>query len=301
MSDVTDEQRANGRFACAAELIGRRRLWLAAGLTIALGSFPVAALADQQAPLSTPVAAAEQPQQVTLPKGLEHVEEIDAKIKKMGSVAEVARKLQTGSTVNAGAALTQEEEMLFLRRSLIYDAGYTKVGTDNRASWIAPKHEDDGYNALVKFVQKGADNAKFLEWLLNDYEALQLYVTGGIPGGRSWWQDGASHVRSIEQFMALAKAHPDDITRGKTSEADRVVYKKMMVSAALGMNDRTRLWTGTTKPADPVVRYEIIKKFRERSDQYRFRKDIFDQLPVENMRWIFENRIANEEMPWLAN
>ena len=141
--------------------------------------------------------------------------------------------------------------MLFLRRSLIYDAGYTKVGTDNRASWIAPKHEDDGYNALVKFVQKGADNAKFLEWLLNDYEALQLYVTGGIPGGRSWWQDGASHVRSIEQFMALAKAHPDDITRGKTSEADRVVYKKMMVSAALGMNDRTRLWTGTTKPADP--------------------------------------------------
>lgn len=301
MSDVTDEQRANGRLACAAELIGRRRLWLAAGLTIALGSFPVAALADQQAPLSTPVAAAEQPQQVTLPKGLERVEEIDAKIKKMGSVAEVARKLQTGSTANAGAALTQEEEMLFLRRSLIYDAGYTKVGTDNRASWIAPKHEDDGYNALVKFVQKGADNAKFLEWLLNDYEALQLYVTGGIPGGRSWWQDGASHVRSIEQFMALAKAHPDDITRGKTSEADRVVYKKMMVSAALGMNDRTRLWTGTTKPADPVVRYEIIKKFREHSDQYRFRKDIFDQLPVENMRWIFENRIANEEMPWLAN
>ena len=80
MSDVTDEQRANGRFACVAELIGRRRLGLAAGLTIALGSFPVAALADQQAPLSTPVAVAEQPQQVTLPKGLERVEEIDAKI-----------------------------------------------------------------------------------------------------------------------------------------------------------------------------------------------------------------------------
>lgn len=131
---------------------------------------------------------------------------------------------------------------------------------------------------------------------------LQLHVTGGIPGGRTWLDDGAGYDRSLNQFFDLVKAHPDDLKPGVTPDADRIVYKKMMISAALGMTNNTKLWTGGGyDAADVVTRYDIIKTFRANHEKYRFQKDLFDQLSVENMRWVFENRISNEEMPWLAN
>lgn len=53
--------------------------------------------------------------------------------------------------------------------------------------------------------------------------------------------------------------------------------------------------------ADPTGRYEVIKIFRVNVDHYKFYKEVFDKLPVELMRWVFENRISNEELLWLAN
>ena len=76
----------------------------------------------------------------------------------------------------------------------------------------------------------------------------------------------------------------------------------MMVAAAWGMDGGTHLWAGNAdRPADPTGRYEVIKIFRVNVDHYKFYKEVFDKLPVELMRWVFENRISNEELPWLAN
>lgn len=210
----------------------------------------------------------------TFPSALRTVEAIDADIAALGSYDTVAAAIAAGG-------LSQEQEKLFLQRSLIKDAGY---------------------DALHAFAAENQHNSDFLQWLLTDYETLQLYVTGGRPGGCAWRIDvvHASHERSIRQFMDIARAHADDLTAGSAHE--RLVFKKMMISAALGMNDDTRLWTGGGySAADPVQRYEVVKTFRAHADRYRFQKDLFDQLTVENMRWVFENRIANEEMPWLAN
>lgn len=214
------------------------------------------------------------PATTSYPAALQTLEKIDEQIVALGDYKTVAADLAAGT-------LARDKEILFLQRSLIKDAGYDK---------------------LYAFAGENQHNSDFLQWLLTDYETLQLYVTGGRPGG-CWWrveEAHASHERSIGQFKDLAKAHAEDLTTG--TEHDRLVYKKMMISAALGMSDDTRLWVGTAHPAaDPVQRYEIIKKFRANADQYRFQKDLFDQLTVENMRWVFENRIANVEMPWLAN
>lgn len=81
-----------------------------------------------------------------------------------------------------------------------------------------------------------------------------------------------------------------------------MVFRKMMVAAAWGMDGGTHLWAGNAdRPADPTGRYEVIKIFRVNVDHYKFYKEVFDKLPVELMRWVFENRISNEELPWLAN
>ena len=274
----------------------RRRVWAVAGLTFAFGAMPVAVYATEAAAPGASVqpVAAQQGTVAELPAALETIDAIDGKIAQIGPVAQVAKQLAEGK-------LSREQEMLFLRRKLIYDAGRVKTGENNSAKWEEPKTPNAGYDALASFARESPENARFLQWLLSDYETLQLYVTGGQPGGRDWWQDGAGYVRSIRQFMALAKAHADDIAPSKTADPDRSVYKKMMISAALGMNDLSRLWTGSNPVPDPVGRYEIIKTFRANADRYHFQKDLFDALPIENMRWVFENRIANEEMPWLAN
>lgn len=155
------------------------------------------------------------------------------------------------------------------------------------------------YDELVKWAQVSEENTQYLNWLLNDHQMLELYVTGGIPGGGRGHRQGASHTNSLTTLVNLAKAYESDIK--DTNEQDRLVYRKMMVSAALGMHDNTKLWTGSNVKADPVTRYGHIKTLRAHSEQYHFKKEIFDALPVEMMRWVFENRIADEEIPWLAN
>lgn len=250
--------------------------------------------ADAEAAAET-AADANAPATTKLPEALNKVADIDARIKALGSTEAVAEKIAQGT-------LPREDELLFLQRSLVVDAGKQKKKVGSSVGWQAPESPDAGYERLLAFANENQHNSDFLQWLLSDYETLQLFVTGGIPGGRTWLEDGADYIRSIEQFMAIAREHADDITPGKTAEADRLVYKKMMISAALGMTDNTRLWTGTGYPtADVVQRYEIVKTLRANAGTYHFQKELFDQLAVENMRWVFENRISNEEIPWLAN
>ncbi len=206
---------------------------------------------------------------------LKTVSRYDEEIRALGSVGEVSGGIVSGTPGEKGGIGVQTE-LLLLQRFLVDAAGYDK---------------------LLAWANEDADNAKFLQWLLTDYETLQLYVTGGRPGGRDG--RGSDHVQAISQLKDLMAAHPEDL---KDDVSDRRVYRTMMVSAALGVNDFTRLWVGNKNtPADPVKRYEIIKTFRVHAEHYRFQKDIFDALPVETMRWIFENRIADEELPWLAN
>ena len=198
---------------------------------------------------------------------------LDAKIAAMGSVAEVSNKIAAGQ-------LSQADQLALLQRALVKRAGYSE---------------------LLAWSTQSAAHADFLQWFLNDYTTFNLFMTGGAPGTRSNQGSKESYARALTQLKDLRAAYGDDIT-DKTPEADRAVYRKMMVSAALGMSPDTHFWAGNSKnPANPVKRYGIIKTFRAHADRYQFRKDIFDNLPVEFMRWVFENRISDEELPWLAN
>lgn len=201
---------------------------------------------------------------------LKQVADYDKEIRALGSTEEVAKKIADGS-------IGQEAKLLLMQRWLVNEAKYEALKT-----WAAEK----------------PDNATFLNWFMTEPQMLELYVTGGKPGGLNGGGN-ASHVRSISQLMDIAREYKDDIKAA--NKEDRDVYRKMMVSAALGMNDSTRLWTGTNPKADPATRYGMIKTLRANHTQYHFKKEIFDKLPVDQMRWIFENRLADQEIPWLAN
>ena len=246
-------------------LSSRARTRIVAGLALGMAFAPVAFPA-----VSFAGGVAEQGAQAIGVPSLKTVDTYDAEIRALGSTQDVAAKIATGKLDESG-------KLTLMRRSLVQDAGYGN---------------------LVKWVGKSRDRATFLEWFLNETDVLEYYVTGGKPGGING-NFGGSHVRSISQLMDLAREYEEDLK--SADEADAPVYRKMMVSAALGMCDMTHLWTGDNPKADPVTRYGYIKTLRAHSETYHFKKEIFDKLPVEQMRWIFENRIADQEIPWLAN
>ncbi|MDO5042261.1 MAG: discoidin domain-containing protein [Slackia sp.] len=203
------------------------------------------------------------------PDNLHTVESLDQQIENIGSA-------QEWSQIMASDAPSRDLELLILQRNLVAEVGY---------------------DVLAAYADESEGKSAFLSWLLSDVDALRYYVTGGEPYVKSGKASSAQHIGALDILRCLRDAHPSDL---EGDDAD--VHLRMMVSAALAQSNRSRLWTGDPGfVSDPLVRYETIKVFRDNAEHYRFQKDLFDRLPVENMRWVFENQITDAELAWLAN
>ena len=195
---------------------------------------------------------------------------LDGQISKLGSARDLAARAAEG-------ALDEAAERLLLQRELV-----------NRA----------GEQQLREFCEKDAANAELVDWLMGDLSALRHYILGGkVHTNR---QNAAAlpadYIQSLGILRDLRKAYGGDLTG-----ADADVFLRMMIAASLDVSGRARLWTGDPGfVSDPLVRYNMIKVFRADS-RYRFQKELFDGLPVETMRYVFENQIPDEELAWLAN
>lgn len=195
---------------------------------------------------------------------------LDAKIRQLGSSSEVARRAATG-------ALDVEEERLLLQRELVRRASASKLQT---------------------YFDESEANAEFVSWLMGDIDALRHYILGGTVHANT--RDGSAspehYIKSLDILRDLRTQNKADL-----ESADADVYLRMMVAASLDVSGRARLWTGDPGfVSNPLVRYRMIKTFRS-DERYRFKKDLFDALPVESMRHVFENQIPDAELAWLAN
>lgn len=202
------------------------------------------------------------------------LQEFDEQIRKIGTAEQLAQKASTG-------ALSEAEERLVLQRELVRRASAEK---------------------LEKFRGASEVNRDFLDWFMNDLTALRYYITGGEvwTNNRSGRATDADYITSLGVFARLRAAHMDDLASANSHDAD--VHLRMMVSCSLDVSGRARLWTGDPGfVSDHLVRYETIKTFRDCYITYRFQRSIFDALPVESMRWVFENQLTDAELPWLAN
>ena len=261
---------------------------------------PAAGTAAQPAPVPQPApgpaaqpAPGPAPQPAPKPSALKDLKTLDAEIMRIGDPVQVVAKVKDGT-------LPRENQRMLLERAFV---------------------ERAGFDILQKWSTQSKDHAGLMQWLLTDVDTLGLVVTAGLPGQHAVQNASVNNPQrrsqayelALNQLLALCRKHGDDIkpiksgeqrteTGEQRTESDRMVFRKMMIAAAWGMDGGTHLWAGNAdRPADPTGRYEIIKKFRANAAHYKFYKEIFDKLPVELMRWVFENRISNEELPWLAN
>ena len=158
-----------------------------------------------------------------------------------------------------------------------------------------------GYPILQAFVNKNDRNAEFFEWLFKDANNLEEYLLGGTP-------EGNNYLQSLTVFEELYFKHKDDLKDGTYGET----YKKMMMAISLAYGSDVNFWqTANTKyvkpertPSYPLKRYEVLKQLLTTGYTYEevsthFENEIFMDLEIEEMRWVVNNRISDEEIPWL--
>ena len=175
------------------------------------------------------------------------------------------------SKYNINSPITGEYEKLLLQRTFV-----------NRA----------GFNTLQSVAKMGKKYEDTINWLINDDNALKLYVTGGEIEG------GGSYATSMKALADIYEKHKSDFSDSINGE----LYLKMAIATSISHAKTIRLWTGDATPSDPCTRYEIYKNLYTSGLMAEGgNTELFKNLPVELMRWVMDNKIDDEEINWLVN
>ncbi len=159
-----------------------------------------------------------------------------------------------------------------------------------------------GYNKLKNGFLIGdyeQDRRQMLGWLFNDSTALKDFVTGGIP-------NGGDYVKALKVLTRLYKEHSSDLSdttalfepeAGSTRNRGDV-YRTMMIAIALTNAKDVYGWVNSSDILDPLARYEAFK-YTYLAEDYHLRYGIFENLCVEEMRYLMSSRVNSEEIYWL--
>ncbi len=158
-----------------------------------------------------------------------------------------------------------------------------------------------GYDLLQAFVRSEQENKETIEWLMTDVENIRLYILGGEPDG--------NYISSLQVLTRLYTKYKDDLNNKALTAHGTVygeLYKKMMITLSLTHSAQVSLWMDTTSPenqSDAVKRYEIYKQLHKDGKFVVSSKQDhtpwFEDLKIEEMRYVLNNIIDDEEILWL--
>ncbi len=197
------------------------------------------------------------------------------------SLAEIEEKIKKEYPNVSGTNLQDEKyELLLLQRSFVKEVGEF---------------------TLQKFLSASPENVETYKWLTEDLENLRMYMMGGRPDG--------SYFKSLTVLTELLKNYKSDFAITDTTQYGTVLgnlYKRMAITLSLTHSDTVGLWMDLSSPeniSDAVVRYQIYKDLHKngkfivssRQDQTKW----FEHLEIEEMRYVLNNIIDDEEILWL--
>lgn len=175
-----------------------------------------------------------------------------------------------------------------------YDKEIAKLGADEAVK----SHRDLlnerelvnrlSYRAIQNSVKDDKKAENSLNWLLEDKEALELFIEVGNIDRPS---------RFITAISKLYDAHKADLS----NDTDSKLYKKMMIAAAAGWS--SDIYTSPLSFSMPVPSYDIVERYqimKELYDSEQFaRMDEFKTYDMEHLRMVMNDSIANDELKWL--
>lgn len=165
-----------------------------------------------------------------------------------------------------------------------YGSNYEQLANDsNYLSLIHQRKivENAGYNLLQDYANRSDEYNEAIKWFFESNEALELFISGGPPRGNNYLQ-------AVKVMLDLYIKYPEDVKKP--------LYLRMMAADALTNSERLGTWYGLDTTCDPVKRYGIFKDLHEKG---YIVKNVFDNLEVAEMRYVFEDTISDEEIEWL--
>lgn len=193
-------------------------------------------------------------------------------------------------TKYANAELTNKEyELVILQRALINNAGtYT----------------------INEFINESEESEETFNWLFNNVDNLKMYIMGGKPTG--------TYLESFKVLNDLYQNYKEDLKDNTISQLGNRygdIYQKMMITLSLTHSKTVRFWISdhviqenrsTANNSDPnsknisnaTTRYEIYKKMFLAG---KLENRIFEQLEVEEMRYIMATELSDYEIEWLRD
>lgn len=163
-----------------------------------------------------------------------------------------------------------------------------------------------GQYTINSFYNANEDNKAAIDWLMNNQDIIRYYILGGTP-------DGGSYYKSLTELSRLYKTYKNDFTNKEATNnmwypdmTKGDVYTRMAISLALTHSTAVGYWAQIDHPSnrsDSLERYSIYKylydngmfKVSDRQDQTPW----FEALNVEEMRYVMNNILDNEELIWL--
>lgn len=169
-----------------------------------------------------------------------------------------------------------------------------------------------GQYALKRFTEESELNKIALNWLFNDVDNLRLYIMGGAP-------DGGSYYNSLTQLSRLYDEYSGDFNNTTLLNNQWYpnmtygdLYKKMAITLSLTHSQRVALWmqpSALENQSDALRRYAIYKYLHNNGKLVVFKDESgtptyditpwFEALTVEEMRFVMNNAIDDEEILWL--
>ncbi len=200
------------------------------------------------------------------------------------SIEELDQKIKT-EFVNADLETNKEYELILLKRELI-----------NRV----------GDYALRRFLSASQENKEAYTWLTSDVNNIRLYILGGTP-------EGGNYYNSLTQLSRLYNEYKDDFTLTEKLNnkwyPDMTygdLYKKMAISLSLTHSQNVGLWmqAGAAENKSDSLRRYAIYKYMHKNGKFVATENLditplFEALQVEEMRFIMNNLIDDEEILWL--
>lgn len=161
---------------------------------------------------------------------------------------------------------------------------------------------DIGYTTLQDFVKESYENQDTVNWLMNDVDHLRLYIMGGEPNG--------SYQNSLRILSQLLNTYEADLQ----DAAHKDLYQKMIISLSLSHSRTVRFWMNdgilqgdtivknniadSPNQSNAVDRYKIMKEMYLNN---KFDNAMFEQLEIEEMRYIMGTELGDGEIKWLRD
>lgn len=171
--------------------------------------------------------------------------------------------------------ITGEYEAALLQREFVNNVGY------------------DILQALARYKTEYKDT---IQWLMTDTETLRLYLVAGKPEG--------SYLNSIKVLTDLYTTYKDDLSNITVTEYGTKLgdlYRTMILALSLTESGSVYLWIDGVSYSDALTRYQIYKDLHLHKGQEAelIENKVFESLTVEEMRWVMNTVIDDEEIVWL--